>query len=417
MIKKLRWKFVASNMLLVGIVVVAVIAFVTANQCVSTRRSLRDCMRSAMAAADPLADIGKRDLLDRQNSTETFGPVTYTPAVYAVTVSRSGVVLFEGNNSVTVDATVLAQVVSAILESGASEGEIPSANLFFTAETGAFDSVHIALADSLDYRTQISALILTGVLLAFVILLALFVVSFLLSNLFVRPVKRAWETQQTFLADASHELKTPLTVILANTDILAAHRDSTVAEQSQWVESTLEEAQSMKTLVDRLLYLSKADAGKLSPAIETVDLSEMAAGAALQFDPVAFESGVELVSDVADGIYVEGDREQLRRLVHILVDNAVKYAGRGGRAAVKLEKKDKNAVLTVHNTGDPIPAEDLPHVFERFYRSDKARTAGGGYGLGLAIAKTIADANRAKISVTSAEFAGTAFTVVFRQTV
>ena len=321
--------------------------------------------------------------------------------------------MYYGNNSVTVDEEVLAAVTSAILSSGAGYGELTDADLFFAARNARFGSVSIALADAGGYYEEQRLYIFAGVFIVAVVLVALFGVSLLLAGLFVKPVRDAWEQQQTFVADASHELKTPLTVILANTEILRSHPDSTVAEQEQWVDSTLEEAQGMKSLVDKLLYLAKSDAKKIKTENEEVDLSELVFSSVLQFEPVAFENGVETDSDIDQDIRITCDRDQIRRLTHILLDNAVKYAGGNGRVFVSLKRSDKHAELSVNNTGAPIPPEDLPHLFERFYRSDKARTAGGGYGLGLAIAKTIADANGAAIRVSSSERDGTTFRVRF----
>ena len=136
----------------------------------------------------------------------------------------------------------------------------------------------------------------------------------------------------------------------------------------------------------------------------------------MQFDPVAFENGTLLESEIEDGVVIMGDLTQLRQLAYILIDNACKYAGLGGSVDFRLTG-GKTPTITVNNTGDPIPPEDLPHIFERFYRSDKARTQknqAGGYGLGLAIARTIAEKHGAQIKAESDALRGTMFTVTFR---
>ena len=241
-----------------------------------------------------------------------------------------------------------------------------------------------------------------------------FLISLLLSSLALRPAAAAWEQQRRFVADASHELKTPLTVILTNTGILLSHTGDPIAKQQKWVEYIRDEAQRMRTLVEDLLFLAKNDGertGELQP--EPVALTELVWSALLPFEPVAFEQGVELVSDVEERIGIIGRADQLRRLVAILLDNAVKYAGPGGKVVLRLELGEKNGVrLTVNNTGAPIPPEHLPHLFERFYRADDSRArASGGYGLGLSIAKSIVDKHRGTIAVTSTVEAGTTFTV------
>ena len=182
--------------------------------------------------------------------------------------------------------------------------------------------------------------------------------------------------------------------------------------QSKWLSYTREEAQRMKGLVEDLLFLAKSDAQRESRARLPVDLSGLVTGCLLPFEPVAFEAGVALESRLSPGLTVTGDEGQLRRLVLILLDNAVKYTPEGGAVTVALVRVQERARLTVHNTGEAIPPEHLEHLFERFYRSDSARTRqAGGYGLGLAIAKSIAEGHRGKISVSSGA-EGTTFTVL-----
>ena len=168
----------------------------------------------------------------------------------------------------------------------------------------------------------------------------------------------------------------------------------------------------MKGLVEDLLFLAKSDAQRASRARLPVDLSGLVTGCLLPFEPVAFEAGVALDSQITPDLELLGDPEQLRRLVAILVDNAVKYAGPRGSASLILRPQGDEAVLSVHNTGEAIPPEHLPRLFERFYRtdSDRARSQ-GGYGLGLSIAKSIADGHRGRISVSSSAISGTLFTV------
>lgn len=245
-----------------------------------------------------------------------------------------------------------------------------------------------------------------------------FVISLFFSRWALRPVARAWTQQRRFVADASHDLKTPLTVILANTSIALEHPERSVASQSQWLESTQHEAEAMQGLVGDLLALAKMDeeeaaaqSGAARPAFEEVDLSDVLEGEALQFESVAFERGVKLESQVEPGIRLRGNEQRLRRLAGALIDNACKYVDDGGAVNVSLSRAGKQAKLEVRNTGAPISPEDLPHVFDRFYRADKARTGGaGGHGLGLAIARAIAEEHGGTLTASSTQAEGTAFT-------
>lgn len=240
---------------------------------------------------------------------------------------------------------------------------------------------------------------------------AFYVISRYLAGRTVEPVERAWEQQRQFVADASHELKTPITVILTNSNILLSHPQDTVAEQKKWVEYTRDEARRMGELVDDMLFLAKTDAQREERPLVPVDLAETVWSAFLPLEPVAFEAGVALDSAVADGLTVRGRADQLRRLVTILLDNAVKYAGEGGKVRLTLESEGRTALLTVHNTGEPIPPEHLPHLFERFYRADTSRARStGGCGLGLSIAYAIAQGHGGALTVESGQ-PGTSFTL------
>ena len=206
-------------------------------------------------------------------------------------------------------------------------------------------------------------------------------------------------------------------MILANSSIVLEHPERSVASQSQWVESTQTEAERMQQLVGDLLLLAKLDEGDganagPSPTRERIDLADFMEGDLLQFESVAFERGVGLESSVEPGVQVRGDASRLHRLTTTLIDNACKYADDGGRVDVTLRKAARKAELVVHNTGPAIADDDLPHVFDRFYRADKARTRDeGGYGLGLAIARAVAEEHGGAIAVTSDAEHGTTFTV------
>lgn len=168
----------------------------------------------------------------------------------------------------------------------------------------------------------------------------------------------------------------------------------------------------MKGLVEDMLFLAKHDDARQSAKTQVCNLSDLVTGCVLRFESVAFESGVELDSEIQPRLSIHGDLDCLERLVMILLDNAVKYAGEAGRVRLELQRRQERAVLTVTNTGQPIPPEHLDHLFQRFYRADGSRSRKeGGYGLGLAIAHTIVQFHRGQIEVKSDAQNGTCFTV------
>lgn len=237
-----------------------------------------------------------------------------------------------------------------------------------------------------------------------------------LSGRLVAPVSDAWERQRRFVADASHELKTPLAVIMANTQILEADK-KIPAGSRRWVTGTAEEAERMKGLVDGLLELARTEDAGASMVREPVDWSNVVEDEVLQFDSVAYERGCGMSDDVEGGISVMGSREQLDRLVRTLLDNATKYADDGTDVTVRLSRNGKRGCdLTVTNMCDPMSPDDVAHVFDRFWRSDasRARTERGevgGYGLGLAIARGIVEGHGGSIRCESDAEHGTRFIV------
>ena len=336
-----------------------------------------------------------------------------TVPVYTVIVSSDGSISEAKGNTASLYSGARDVVVAAALAQGGQSGELAKYGLYYRIGDTIGGSTRVAFADVSELRNDVLQSTV-GLLAGWLALMAaIAVVSFFLSRYVSRPVARAWEDQQRFIADASHELKTPLTVMLADTSILQASPDKTVAEQRAWVESIEVEATRMQQLTEDMLTLAQADAGvELTQVMADVDLSSAVQGVALQFEAVAFERGLELSSTVEDGLHVTGDARKLESLTKTLLENACKYAAQPGRVDLRLARAKGAAVLSVHNDGDPVPAEDLPHLFDRFYRSDKARTSEGSsasFGLGLSIAKATVEAHGGTIGVAS-DASGTTFT-------
>ena len=437
MIKRLRRKFIVIVMALVGAVLVAVLgsSFAASYRAQNTliENSLLRTLYGGMESR-PLADsqaMGGEPPAHEGHWGGLMGVL--------VDVDTSGVVLRMSDTPVLVDQEVLEGVIAHVVSDGQTEGIDRGSHVAWTSIAAADDDaydydfdelfddeyddvddesvVRIALVDISSSDEVLREQGVHNLQIVVVALVALFGITWWLSGWALRPVERAWEQQRRFVADASHELKTPLAVILANLQILQA--DESLSDDARsWVESSTDEAHRMQALVGDLLQLARADetaAGVAQGAMrqEDIDLSEMVESAALEFDAIAFERGCALEAHVSEGSHVTGDPEWLDRMVRILIDNACKYASEGSTVAVTLTHTGAHATLSVHNEGTPIAEEDLPHVFERFYRSDKARSREdkGGFGLGLAIAKGIVDAHGGKIAVVSSEEAGTTFTV------
>ena len=227
----------------------------------------------------------------------------------------------------------------------------------------------------------------------------------------LRPIARALERQRNFVADASHELRTPLTVMLTNAELLTRHPERPLAEYQDVVQDIVAEIERLSRLVADLLTLARADQGKAALAIGAVDLGEVAETVARRFAPLGEAKGIAVRTAIEAGVVVAGDRDRLLQLAVILVDNAVRYTA-AGEVTIRVAREGREGMLVVADTGPGIAPEHLPHIFERFYRTDAARSSeDGGAGLGLALADWIARAHRGRIHVTSEVGKGSVFTV------
>ena len=237
-----------------------------------------------------------------------------------------------------------------------------------------------------------------------------FLFSLFLARIALRPVEDSWKKQKQFVADASHELKTPLSVILANTDILASHKDETVESQMKWVENTRAEAVRMAELVNQLLFLAKNDDG-LKVQMQDVNFSNCVEGIVLGYDAVFYEKKHKFSYEVTPDVWVVGNEGQLKQLVTILLDNANKYSKGEGNITLRLQNNGKHCTLTVANDSEQLSEEQLSHLFDRFYTVDNSRNKNnGGNGLGLNIAQVICQTHNGSIRV-SCENGRTSFEV------
>ena len=273
----------------------------------------------------------------------------------------------------------------------------------------------ITLLDrSLEVAT-LNRLLSTLLLLGGMGLVLLFLVSLFLAERAIQPVRKAWERQKQFIADASHELKTPLTVIAANTDVILSNRNDTVASQAKWLGYIRTETERMSKLVSDLLNIAKIDASESKPLPLPFDLSEAVASVCLPLESLAFESGRTLMAALQPGIPYLGDKAGIQQAVGILVDNAIKHASGAGDIHVTLqrEKESGKILISVRNPGEGIPKEEANRIFERFYRLDASRARNtGGYGLGLSIAKSVVERHGGTIAVDCSPDGQTTFTIL-----
>ena len=367
MIRKLQIKFVAMCMVLVT----AVLGVVFAAVLVSAKQNIEVISHQVLERV--IQD-------DAPNSRPALGPNQ------------------NGEEVLLQDTAELQDSLSDCLRQGQPEGTIGSYGLrYMRQDYGLYQ--RIAFVDMSMEQATLQELMGSYLQIGLAALILLLGVSILLARWATRPVARAWRQQRQFLSDASHELKTPLTVILSNAELLeAAPMDPRPA---RWADNIHSEAKRMKSLVEEMLTLARADNAVPTAVMAEVSLSDLATDCALAFEPAAFEAGKPLESDIAPDVTVTGDGDKLRQLIGVLLDNAIKYGQAGGTITLSLRRTDRQARLTVSNPGEPIPPEQLSRLFERFYRADASRGEQSGFGLGLPIAAAIASEHKGTLKAES----------------
>ena len=383
MIRKLRVKLVCILMALLtvmlGVTFGLVLHFTQQSLEAESLRTLEALANNWQTASSPGLDDGTR--------------VPY----FALEINARGeIITTRGGYFDLSDREKLQKLIDIAVNSEDDIGEVPDYGLrFYRVVTRT--SWRVVFADTSAETTTLHSLISTLAIASAAALAVFFVMSLLLARWLVRPVARAWDQQRQFVADASHELKTPLTVILTNAELLQAPGYDAPA-RSRFAGGILTMSQQMRGLVESLLELARVDAGRAQDAQTELDLSALVNEALLPFEPVLFEAGHTLTARVEDGIRVRGNAAQLRQVVEILLDNARKYAQPGGWVLLTLARQGgRHCVLSVADPGAPLTPQECRDIFKRFYRVDHVRAMNHSYGLGLAIAARIAEAHHGRI--------------------
>ena len=383
MIKKLRIKFIcivmAIAMLLVGGILGVVIHFTGATmemQSVSMMRSI---------ASNPFQQgaLGKPE-----------GDQVRLPFFMVQISSRGELVAAGGGYFDLSDREYLQEIVNLVLNTDEESGRLQEYDLRYLKSVSP-RGLTIVFADTTTERATLQQLLYSSGAIFLVAMVVFFGVSVLLSNWVIKPVARAWDQQRQFVADASHELKTPLSVIMANAELMQSD-DLAEEDRRSYSGNILGVTYQMRSLVENMLEMARVDNG-VKMNFESLDLSELVSDAALSFQLLYEEQGMGLRCAAPEGVRIQGSEQHLYQVMDVLLDNALKYSVPGGMVAVELVSQGRSCILSVASPGEAISDEDLKNIFKRFYRADKARAMNGSYGLGLSIAEAIVDAHRGKI--------------------
>lgn len=348
--------------------------------------------RPAQAAAQPPISADKPGFGDRGLSPET----PYESRYFSVVLDETGQVVYTDTVQIAaIDDDTAASYAQAVWQSGRTSGFWEDYRYACRSEANGWRIIFLDCGRTLSgFRTTL----LASVMLALVGLGAVLVLLLILSGRIIRPVAESYEKQKRFITDAGHELKTPLTIISADTDLAEME-----CGENEWLEDIRRQAQRLTGLTEDLIYLSRME--EAQPRLQFLEfpISDVVEEMAQSFLAPARSQDKKLEIEVKPMISCNGDEKAVRQLVSILMDNALKYAPPGGHLTLRLERQGRTVVLTVSNTTVyPVDKESLEHLFDRFYRADQSRnTQTGGYGLGLSIAKSIVSAHRGKIRAES----------------
>ena len=384
MIKRLRIKFIcvimAIVMVLLGAILGVVIGFTAQNmemQSISMMRTIATTPFQQGIPGKPMDDEVRLPFFTVQIS------------------SRGELLAASGGYFDLSDQEYLQKIINAALASERESGELNEHDLRYLKAATPM-GLTIVFSDTTTEITTLKHLLYSCLAIFFVAMVVFLGISILLSHWVIKPVATAWDQQRQFVSDASHELKTPLAVIMTNAELMQ-NEEADLADCRKFSGNILSTTYQMRSLVENMLEMARVDNGAVKMNLATVDFSQLVSDAAVSFQLLYEEQELGLRCAAADGVQIRGSEQHLYQVMDVLLDNARKYSTPGGMVSVNLTIAGKNCVLSVASPGEPISGEDLKNIFKRFYRADKARAMNGSYGLGLSIAESIVEAHKGKI--------------------
>lgn len=386
MLKRLRIKFIAVIMSIVTVLFIVIFGFVLHFTKQNIRRESIQMMRGMAFRPPNAVSMGRPDNM----------PDNIRLPFFTVNISDDGELDAFGSDIFDLtDEEMLRKLVDAVNERKKDTGVLSDYDLRYMKDENGFRKA-IVFADISREKAMIRGLIRNSVTIGLIGYAAFFLISLFLAKWVTKPVEKTWNEQKQFIADASHELKTPLTVIMTNAEMMS-DKSYSESDRDGFTKNILSTSKRMRGLVESLLELARLDNNRAAVKLSSVDLSKVINDSILPFEPLFYENDMELSADIDDGMTVEGDKDKLRQVLNILLDNALKYSDPADKVTVKLKRQSAACVLSVSGLGTPLTKEELENIFKRFYRVDQARNDGQSYGLGLSIADSIIKEHNGKI--------------------
>ena len=401
MLKRLRRKFVLVIMVIVALLFATVFGFVLHQTKQNLERESIQMMRSLVfrphdAAMGRRPDEKPSGRPDEKPDRKPDGEGQIRMLFFTVQLSAEGEILETGgNDSNFTDPDLLKTLTDLAQAESRQTGVLSKYDLRFMKEDHGSGRT-IIFADISGEKAMLRGLIRNLILAGVIGFAVFFVISLLLANWVAKPVEKTWNEQKQFIADASHELKTPLTVIMTNAEMLA-DRNYSEQDRDAFTANILSMSKRMRGLVESLLELARMDNRQTAVHFDTLDFSKLVNDSILPFEPLFYENETELKTEIEPNIRIDGDKEKLRQVMAILLDNALKYDDPAYPVEITLRRQAGHALLSFSGRGEPLSKEDCKNIFKRFYRVDPVRNDGRSYGLGLSIAESIAAEHNGRI--------------------
>ena len=398
MFKKLKRKFILINMILLTTVFIGIFGAIYLSTAYSMEKDMEMQLWSSMISTPQ-----QQKPMPHNDRMDTSIKVDLNTENEIINISSRLNI-----NDLDID-TIVKKIVNYKSEMGKLKIDEES---FSYLKQSSIDGIRIVLINRSFQQDVLWNLLKTFIFVGLLSLIVLFIISIYFTNRAIKPLEETFKKQKRFIADASHELRTPLTIIKTNISLLGENKKQTIESQWKWINYIDSQSNRMSTLINEMLSLANLDANKKNEDFISLNLSKILNDSLLVFEVVIFEKGLILEEDISQNILINGDVNQIKKLISILMDNSIKYTDENGKITVNLSREKNKAKLIIKNTGKGIENKHLEKIFERFYRVDDSRDRStGGYGLGLSIAKSISEEHKGKIYAESNKGKDTSFIV------
>lgn len=413
MLKKLRWKFVRITLLSLILVLFMQMFAVNVVNILQRDNNCRNILeiivkRGELSKADPFAfEDYFLNFINPFRTDKVNAETPYATKYFVLTIKDNKVVSFDGKNIYDLSETQALSLAASAIESGPGFGFVGEYRYYYVIDQAGKSTLGFVNYERDVTETMKLAGITFIVSMIIIVLLILPVMYF--AKKAVQPVERTMEKQKQFITDASHELKTPLSIISANAEVLEMCEG-----ENEWTASIKKQTARLSVLVKNLVTLSKLEETRNTPVVESFNISDALFDVAKSFETPAAAKGVEIKYDVQDKVYMRAAESEIRQLFSILCDNAVKYVTDNGIIRISLKKKGRSINLEFYNDCEGIDPDKLSKLFDRFFRMDNSRNSKtGGHGIGLSIAQVVVERNGGKISAESNDNKSVLFRISF----